>query len=227
MKVMILAAGRGSRMRPLTDTTPKPLLKLGGKPLIEYHLAALSAAGAREFVINTGWLGEQIEQTLGDGKRWRARITYSHEGWPALETGGGIHRALPLLGEEPFLIVNGDVHTDCDWKPWLRRGLPRGDLAHLQLVPNPPHNLKGDFGLLASRITDEGPQYTYSGVAILHPGLFENSKPGAFKLAPLLRRAAEHGRVTAELFKGHWSDVGTPERLTLLEKKHGQGSKGR
>ena len=217
MKAMILAAGRGDRMRPLTDTLPKPLLLLRGKPLIEYHLDHLSRNGIREFVINTGWLGEKIPEALGNGKRWNARIEYSHEGWPALETGGGIFKALPLLGEEPFLLVNGDVYIECDWKSWARRSLARGDLAHLWLVPNPAHNLRGDFGLVGSRINDDGSQYTFSGISVLHPQLFEGCKPVAFKLAPLLRKAVDRGLVTGELFKGVWSDIGTPERLQRLE----------
>lgn len=216
---MILAAGRGARMKPLTDTTPKPLLPLKGRPLIEYHLANLSKAGIREFVINTGWLGEQIPAALGDGKRWNARIHYSHEGWPALETAGGIQKALPLLGEEPFLLVNGDVYVEAEWKYWARRGLAHGDLAHLVLVPNPQHNPKGDFGLVASRVHEEGQQYTYSGISVLSPALFASLKPGAAKLAPLLRKAIDAGCVTGELFKGRWVDIGTPERLLRLEKE--------
>lgn len=224
---MILAAGRGDRMRPLTDHIPKPLLPLRGKPLIEYHLEQLSRAGVREFVINTGWLGEKIEQALGSGKRWNARIQYSREGWPALETGGGIFKALSLLGDDGFLVVNGDVYVECEWKYWARKILAHGDLAHLVLVPNPAHNLKGDFGLTASRIGEEGQQYTFSGISLLHPDLFQGKTGGSFKLAPLLRKAAERGLVTGELFKGLWSDVGTPERLQQLEKKHGEGKKGR
>jgi MurNAc alpha-1-phosphate uridylyltransferase len=219
MKAMILAAGRGDRMRPLTDTLPKPLLPVRGKPLIEYHLENLARAGVREFVINTGWLGEKIEAALGSGTRFRARIQYSHEGWPALETGGGIHRALELLGEEPFLVVNGDVYIECDWTQWTRRSLSHGDLAHLVLVPNPSHHPRGDFGLAASRINERGVQYTFSGISILHPVLFEGRKPGPFKLAPLLRQAIAAGQVTGELFNGRWSDVGTIERLKLLETR--------
>ena len=219
MKAMILAAGRGARMRELTDVTPKPLLQVHGKPLIEYHVEQLKKAGIHEFVINTGWLGEKIEEALGNGKRWNARIQYSHEGWPALETGGGIFKALPLLGDEPFLVVNGDVFIECDWKNWTRRGLARGDLAHLVLVPNPPHNIKGDFGLVSSRIYDAGAQYTLSGIYILDPAIFEGCKPGSFKIPPLMRKAAANGRATGELFNGFWSDVGTPERLKLLEAR--------
>lgn len=214
---MILAAGRGVRMRPLTDHTPKPLIAVNGKPLIEYHLERLSAAGVREFVINSGWLGEKIPEALGDGRRWRARIQYSHEGWPALETGGGIFRALPMLGDEPFLVVNGDIYIDLEWRGLLRRGLAGGDLAHLVLVPNPAHHPKGDFGLAASRVWEDGPQHTFSGVSVLHPALFEGCKPGAFALAPLLRAAIARGAVTGELHKGLWSDVGTTERLARLE----------
>jgi MurNAc alpha-1-phosphate uridylyltransferase len=198
MKAMILAAGRGSRMKELTDHTPKPLLTVRGKPLIEYHLEQLARAGVREFVINTGWLGEKIEAALGNGKRWNARIQYSHEGWPALE--------------------NGDVWIECDWKPWTRRGLAHGDIAHLVLVPNPTHNPKGDFGLVASRINDGGSQYTFSGISVLCAELFDGCKPGAFKLAPVLRKAIAYDRVTGELFKGKWSDVGTPERLKQLDR---------
>ncbi|MES2490296.1 MAG: nucleotidyltransferase family protein [Pseudomonadota bacterium] len=219
MKAFILAAGRGSRMRELTDVTPKPLIQVRGKPLIEYHLEQLSQAGIRDFVINTGWLGEKIEAALGNGKRWNSRIQYSHEGWPALETGGGIHKALPLLGEDPFLVVNGDVFIECEWKNWTRRGLARGDLAHLILVPNPPHHLKGDIGLVSSRVYAEGAQYTFSGISILDPALFDGCKPGAFKVWPLIKKAVATGHVTGELFTGHWSDVGTPERLKLLETR--------
>lgn len=226
MKAVILAAGRGDRMRPLTDSTPKPLLRLRGKPLIEYHLERLGRAGVREIVINTGWLGEQLAEALGDGRRWQVRIQYSHEGWPALETGGGIFKALPLLGPEPFLVVNGDVYVEPDWRAWARRSLAHGDLAHLVLVPNPPHNPKGDFGLVASRVVDAGASYTFSGISLLHPDLFQGQRGGAFKLAPLLRKAVAQGAVTAELFTGPWSDVGTPERLLRLEKqRHGTSSK--
>lgn len=223
---MILAAGRGSRLRPLTDATPKPLLPVHGKPLIERHLEALPRAGVREVVINTGWLGEQLLAALGDGRRFGLRIHWSAEGWPALESGGGIAKALPLLGEEEFLLVNGDVYVEgLDWRRLARMRLPGQDLAHLVLVPNPPHHPKGDFGFVAGRIVEAGPSYTYAGIAVLHPALFEGAPTGAFPLAPLLRKAAGRAQVTAELFRGTWVDVGTPERLAQLEKRRGQGLK--
>mgnify|MGYP000094275161 CR=1 FL=1 len=222
MKAMILCAGRGSRLRPLTDTVPKALVPVHGQPLVVHHLKALARAGIREVVINTGWLGEQFEPLLGSGKSWGLRIDWSHEGWPALETGGGIARALPLLGDAEFLVVNGDVHVaGLDWKRLARMHLPGNDLAHLVLVPNPSHNLKGDFGFVASRVVDAGPSYTFSGISILHPALFEGAPSGSFKLPSLLRKAAARGQVTAELFNGRWSDVGTPERLAHLEKQRG------
>ena len=201
MKAMILAAGRGSRLRPMTDLTPKPLIEAGGKPLITHLLRQLQRAGIREVVINTGWLGAQLEQVLGDGRRHNLKIVYSHEGWPALETGGGIANALPLA----------------------RMHLPGQDLAHLVLVPNPSHNLKGDFGLVAGRVFDAGPSYTFSGVSVLHPALFEDAPKGSFKLAKRLRKAVENHQVTAELFTGYWSDVGTHERLAQLEMRIGGG----
>ncbi len=225
MKAMILAAGRGSRLRPMTDLTPKPLIEAGGKPLITHLLRQLQRAGIREVVINTGWLGAQLEQVLGDGRRHNLKIAYSHEGWPALETGGGIANALPLLGEDEFLVVNGDVYIEgLDLKRLARMHLPGQDLAHLVLVPNPPHNLKGDFGLVAGRVFDAGPSYTFSGVSVLHPALFEDAPKGAFKLAKRLRKAVENHQVTAELFTGYWSDVGTHERLAQLQMRIGGGA---
>lgn len=219
MKAMILAAGRGERMRPLTDLHPKPLLKVAGKALIEYHLEMLAKAGYQDIVINTAWLGEQIPAYLGDGSRWGMHIDYSHEGWPALETGGGIFKALPLLGSEPFLVVNGDVWTD--WSrnaPQLPAAWRSDTLAHLVLAPNPPHNHKGDFGLQHGSISDDAtPRHTYSGIGFYHPRLFAGCVPGAFKLAPLLYDAAAAGKVTGELHDGCWFDIGTPERLAELD----------
>jgi len=217
MKAMILAAGKGERMRPLTLTTPKPLVRAGDVPLIVYHLRALAKAGHREVVINHAWLGQQIEDYLGDGAQFGLSITYSPEGEP-LETGGGILRALPLLGAEPFLVVNGDIWTDYPFA-----ALPRAisGLAHLVLVDNPPHNPQGDF-FLSGRTVEEGaegsPKLTYSGIAILHPQLFANCREGAFKLAPLLRQAMTDGQVSGEHFSGHWIDVGTHERLADVER---------
>lgn len=220
---MILAAGRGERMRPLTDTMPKPLIAVAGRPLIEHHIAALKAAGITDFVVNLGWLGERLRAHFGDGSALGVRISYSEEGWPALETGGGIFRALPMLGPEPFLLANGDVYADYDWSALARLAgaLPENELAHLVLVPNPSHNPKGDFGLAAGRvITACVESYTYAGIAILRPELLaEASSGGAFPLAPLLRDAIIRGRVSGELFEGRWSDVGTPERLALLERQ--------
>ena len=214
MKVFILAAGRGERMRPLTDHTPKPLLRVRGKPLIEWHLEKLAAAGVRDVVINLGWLGEKIKTHLGDGSCFGVRIAYSEEGWPALETGGGLHRALPLLGNEPFLLVNGDVFTEL---PFALPDMQANTQAHLVLVPNPPQHPNGDFSLVNGVVVDAEPRLTYSGIALLHPKLFEGCQPGAFPLAPLLKRAMAAGKVSGERYDGLWSDVGTPERLQALQ----------
>jgi MurNAc alpha-1-phosphate uridylyltransferase len=214
MKAMILAAGRGERMRPLTDTTPKPLLPVRGRPLIEHHLAALARAGITDLVINLGWLGEQLRAHVGDGRRFGVRVAWSEEGYPALETGGGVERALPLLGAERFWLVNGDVY--CDY-PFGERRLGSGVLAHLVLVPNPAHHEKGDFALADGRVANAAAgRLTYSGIAVLDPRLFAGHAPGRFPLAPLLRAAADRGEVTGELFTGAWNDVGTPERLAEL-----------
>ncbi|WP_375741176.1 N-acetylmuramate alpha-1-phosphate uridylyltransferase MurU [Pseudomonas boanensis] len=217
MRAMILAAGKGERMRPLTLHTPKPLVRAAGTPLIEFHLRALADAGFRELVINHAWLGQQIEDHLGDGARFGLSIRYSAEGEP-LETGGGIFRALPMLGGEPFLVVNGDVWTDFDFLH-LRR--PLDGLAHLVLVDNPEHHPRGDFCLDAGMVHDAvagKPSLTYSGIAVLHPRLFAGCQSGAFKLAPLLRQAMAEGRVSGEYFSGRWVDVGTHERLADVER---------
>jgi len=214
---MILAAGRGERMRPLTDAVPKPLLPVAGKRLIEYHLERLRAAGFREVVINTAWLGDMIEQALGDGRDLGLSITYSHERPEALETGGGIHHALPLLGSAPFLLVNGDVWTDIDFGG-LRRDPPAGSLAHLVLVPNPPQHPRGDFLLEQGFLSEgEGTRHTDSGIGIFHPGLFAQCAPGKFPLLPLLRQAIAQRRLTGELHTGCWHDIGTVERLAALD----------
>ena len=216
MKAMILAAGKGERLRPLTLHTPKPLICAGGVPLIEYHLRALAAAGFTEIVINHAWLGQQIEDHLGDGSRFGVSIHYSPEGEP-LETGGGIFKALPLLGDEPFAVVNGDIWTDYDFGA-LRQ--PLTGLAHLVLVDNPAHHPTGDFCLNGKQVEDGvsgSDTLTYSGIAVLHPELFRECTPGAFKLAPLLRKAMVAGQVTGERLLGHWVDVGTHERLAEVE----------
>lgn len=216
MKAMILAAGKGERLRPLTLHTPKPLVRAAGVPLIEYHVRALAQAGFAELVVNHAWLGQQIEDYLADGARFGVRIRYSAEGEP-LETGGGIQRALPLLGEQPFVVVNGDIWTDFDFTA-LRQ--PLSGLAHLVLVDNPAHHPQGDFCLLDGRVSEAGSasKLTYSGMAVLHPALFRECVAGAFKLAPLLRQAMAIGQVTGEHYRGRWVDVGTHERLAEVEQ---------
>ena len=217
MRAMILAAGKGERMRPLTLHTPKPLVPVAGVPLIEYHLRGLAAAGFDEVVVNHAWLGQQIEDHLGDGSRWGLRIVHSAEAEP-LETGGGIFKALPLLGDQPFVLINGDVWTDYDLAR-LRR--PLAGLAHLVLVDNPKHHGQGDFSLAQDQVSDasgEGTRLTFSGLSVLHPALFDGCQAGAFKLAPLLRQAMAQGRVSGEHYRGQWIDVGTPERLAQVER---------
>jgi MurNAc alpha-1-phosphate uridylyltransferase len=215
MKAMILAAGRGERMRPLTDRLPKPLLPVAGKPLIEYHIQGLARAGIRELVINHAHLGSLLEARLGDGARWGVAIRYSPEG-QALETGGGIFHALPLLGEAPFVVVNGDVWCDFDFR---RLALAAGCLAHLVLVDNPPHHPQGDFGLHAGQVQPGAAgRLTFSGIGLYHPLLFAGCQAGAFPLAPLLRQAMAKGQVSGERYAGTWIDVGTPARLAQLER---------
>ncbi len=217
MKAMILAAGKGERMRPLTLTTPKPLVRVAGVPLIEYHLKALQAAGFEEVVINHAWLGQQIEDHLGDGQRFGLSIRYSPEGEP-LETGGGIFRALPLLGEQPFVVISADVWTDYDF---ARLRMPLAGQAHLVMIDNPAHHPTGDFSLVDGQVRDDdtaAQRLTYSGLSILHPALFAGCEPGAFKLATLLRQAMACGHVTGEHFTGRWVDVGTHERLAEVER---------
>ncbi len=217
---MILAAGKGTRMRPLTLTTPKPLLLAAGKPLIEWHIERLVAAGFQKIVINHSWLGEQLEAAVGDGRRWGIAIHWSAEPEP-LETGGGIMKALPLLGSAPFLVVNGDVFTDVDF---ANLSLKSGKLSHLIMVTNPDHNPKGDF-TLAHDVVDQtmqpdGERLTFSGVSILHPRLFDGcggDESGVFPMALLLRKAMDKGLVSGERHAGYWLDVGTPERFQTLE----------
>lgn len=215
MKAMILAAGRGTRMAPLTDTCPKPLLPVAGKPLIVHHIEKLVAAGITELVINHAWLGRMIEETLGDGQCLGAQICYSAEPEGGLETGGGIFQALPLLGEQPFLLVNGDVWLDWDYRQALQHQ-QMTDLAWLWLVDNPAHNAQGDFAIQGDRAVDS-PQYTFSGVSVIHPQLFATAKAGRYRLAPMLRQAMQSQQVGAEKLNVHWVDVGTPERLQQLQ----------
>jgi MurNAc alpha-1-phosphate uridylyltransferase len=219
MKAMVLAAGRGERLRPLTDHTPKPLLRVRGRPLIEYLLDALASAGVREVVVNLAWLGEQIRTALGDGRRFGVAIAYSDEGAQALETGGGIYRALPMLGAGPFLVVNGDLWTDYPYASLLGRDLlGADDLAHLVLVPNPPQHPRGDFALERGRVRADGAsRHTFSGIGVYRAGLFDACRPGAFPLAPLLRGAAASDRVAGSLYAGEWQDIGSPERLRALD----------
>ncbi len=219
---MILAAGRGDRMRPLTDTTPKVLLEVGGKPLVQWHVEKLSRAGFERIVINHAWLGERIEQALGDGTRYGLRIDYSREA-QALETAGGIANALPLIGAEPFLVVNGDVFTDFDFAllvPRLASLAERDPLAHLVLVNNPAHHPSGDFSLANQTVLPDGqPRLTFSGIGIYHPKLFSSVVPGQrAQLAPLLRAAMGRGAVSGERYDGLWFDVGTPARLAELNR---------
>ena len=221
MKAMILAAGRGERMRPLTDFTPKPLLKVGAKPLIVWHLERLAQAGFKEVVINHAHLGGQIEQALGNGSLWSMHIQYSPE-QQALETAGGIANALPLLGEQPFLVVNGDIYTEIDFAPLanLAHSLSP-NLAHLLMVDNPPQHPQGDFAIVDGRLSESGAtKLTFSGVGVYHPSLFASVGRGqAAKLAPLLRQAMAKQLATASYYDGVWHDIGTPERLHNLDQQ--------
>ncbi|MEP6907344.1 MAG: N-acetylmuramate alpha-1-phosphate uridylyltransferase MurU [Pseudoxanthomonas sp.] len=230
MKALIFAAGLGERMRPLTNHTPKPLLSAGGKPLIVWHLEKLAAIGISEVVVNTSWLADQFPQALGDGERWGLQLSYSHEGPVPLETGGGMHHALPLLGNTPFLAINGDIWSDFDFSKLPRE--PTGD-AHLVMVANPAHNPRGDFALQhdGRLLSDGDNRLTFSGIGVYRPELLEawpaiiGNAPGAdqypprFKLAPLLRAAMAAASVSGELHKGRWTDVGTPQRLQQLDRE--------
>jgi len=214
MKAMILAAGRGERMRPLTDRTPKPLLPVAGKPLIEYHIENLAAVGVREIVINHAWLGSQIPAALGDGSRFGVELSYSDEGDAALETGGGICNALPLLGNTPFIVVSGDVWTEF---PFGSLNLAANDVAHFVVVPNPDFHTRGDFGLEKGRMIDGGTRYTYANIGVFTPEFFEGRKPEKFALAPLMFEWIRKGRVSGELFEGAWHNIGTPAQLAALD----------
>jgi N-acetyl-alpha-D-muramate 1-phosphate uridylyltransferase len=217
MKAMILAAGRGERLRPVTDRLPKPLLEVGGRPLLAWHLERLAAAGFREVVINVSHFADLIVARIGDGAAFGVAIAYSREQEP-LETAGGIARARARLGEAPFLLVNGDVYCECDFARLLGARLGRR-LAHLVLVPNPAHRPQGDFSLESGGVGNgAGTRYTYAGIAVMSPALVDGIEPGArAPLAPLLRTAAEEGRIGGELYEGLWQDVGTAERLAALD----------
>lgn len=229
MRAMILAAGRGERMRPLTDHTPKPMLTAGGKPLIVWHLERLAAAGLRDVVVNHAWLGEQIVQGLGDGAQWGLRIRHSAEP-AALETAGGVVQALPMLGDEPFLVINGDIW--CDWDPArasaaARRLDDEAADAWLLLIDNPAHHPAGDFVLTPDgRASDEGSsRLTFAGIGVYRPRLFEGMAAGqAAPLAPLLRQAMARRAVLASHHPGQWVDVGTPQRLAELDAALGAGN---
>lgn len=214
MRALIFAAGKGERMRPLTDATPKALLPVRGKPLVAWHLQALARAGIREVVINTGWLGGQLPAALGDGTAFGVAIEWSHEGPEPLETGGGMRRALSLLGPDPFVVANADVHTDYDYARLPTQ--PEG-LAHLVLVANPAHHPRGDFVLTGTRLRLCGePRLTYAGIGVYRPQLVAHLPEGRYPLGPILREAIDFGVVTGEVHSGAWTDVGTPERLAAL-----------
>jgi MurNAc alpha-1-phosphate uridylyltransferase len=217
MRAMILAAGRGERLRPLTDTTPKPLLEVGGKLLIEHHLERLAAAGFREIVINISHLGDKIRETLGNGSNWGLNIHYSPEPVGALGTGGGIKQALAHLGEAPFAIINGDVFTDY---PLARLRAIKCDHSHLVLVPNPAQNPNGDFALIGGYVVEnQRPQFTFSGISVYHPRFFASAVEGNFSVVPMLQTAMAQQLVTGQLYKGVWYDIGTRERLESLRKQ--------
>ncbi|PCI07135.1 MAG: mannose-1-phosphate guanylyltransferase [Gammaproteobacteria bacterium] len=217
MKAMILAAGRGDRLRPLTDATPKPLIKVAGKSLIEYHLTNLASAGFKEIIINTAWLAEKIHTELGDGSNYGVTITYSDEG-EALETAGGIIHALPLLGDEPFLVINGDIWCDFEFSnlPTINVNV----LAHLILVKNPQHNATGDFALQTGLVRNTGDiMYTYSGIGIYQTDFFKNQASGRVALGSVIREKNDNNLVSGQLHHGRWTDVGTLERLQVLKKE--------
>jgi MurNAc alpha-1-phosphate uridylyltransferase len=225
MKAIVLAAGRGERLRPITDTIPKPLVTVGGKPLIVYHLEALARVGIRDVVVNLSWLPDELRAALRDGTDYGVRITYSDEGPAALETGGGIFNAIQHLGPGPFLVVNGDTFTDIDFgalKAGADADTRAGALARLVLVPNPTQHPRGDFGLEGNRVVErETERFTYSGIGVYRPEFFEGSTPGKFPLLPLFKRAIAAGRLFGELHRGEWNDVGTVQRLAELDERVG------
>jgi MurNAc alpha-1-phosphate uridylyltransferase len=216
MIAMLLAAGRGERLRPLTDTIPKALVEVHGVSLLERHLGALKSAGVETVVINLGWHGEQIVERIGSGAEFGLNVVYSPEGENILETGGGIQRALPMLGTDPFLVINADIVTDM---PVPTDALGANDLAHLVLVPTPADKDGGDFGLIDGRVRNRAAaEYTFCGVTVYRPEFFADGAPGRFSVAPLLRCAADADRLRGSVYTGLWKDVGTPERLAELNK---------
>ncbi|MDN5862671.1 MAG: nucleotidyltransferase family protein [Salinisphaera sp.] len=217
MKAMVLAAGRGERLRPLTDRVPKPLLEVAGRPLIVHHLLGLAAAGIEEIVVNVAHLAERITAALGDGSAYGVRVHYSHESPSALDTGGGIKQALPLLGAAPFAVINADVYAAFDYAGLLD-GLPADADARLWLVPNPPHHPRGDFGLQQERVVDAQPRRTFAGIGVYRPALFVGHS-GRFPLTLVLAPAIAQGRVAGRMFKGRWYDVGRPDTLRALGKR--------
>ena len=218
MRVLILAAGRGERMRPLTDRVPKPLLKIGGKPLIVHHIERLRQAGFTQIIVNVAWLPEQIEAALGTGKRWGVSIDYSREPDGALETAGGIAFALPLLGDKPFLVINSDIWIDYPLDRLFGFN-PQGD-AHLVLIDNPAHHPEGDFAITGGRASHTGtPKLTYSGLGVYRPQLLDGIPGGPWPLRPVLDQAIAENRISAEYHSGNWLDIGTPERLTEAERR--------
>lgn len=204
-------------MRPLTDAMPKPLLLAGGKPLIQYHVEAFAAAGIRDIVINLAWKGAMLREALGDGERFGVSLRYTDEGAEALETGGGVLNALGLLGDDPFIVVSGDVWTEFPFAS-LRARLARDDVAHLVLVPNPSFNVRGDFSLQAGRIGNEGERLTYANIGVFRPAFFDGCTPGRFPIAPLMRKWAHEDRVSGELYRGPWQNIGTPTQLADLDR---------
>ncbi|MGZ5031919.1 MAG: N-acetylmuramate alpha-1-phosphate uridylyltransferase MurU [Usitatibacter sp.] len=223
-RAIILAAGRGERMRPLTDSTPKPLLRVGGRPIIEWQVARLAACGFTELVVNHSHLGALIEEALGDGARFGARIRYSHEA-KALETAGGVAQALAMLDGEPFVVVSGDIHTTFDYATLAPRmesiaREPSRHAAHFVLVDNPPWHAEGDMGLAEGRVRRAGPRLTYGNIAVFHPQLFRDVAPGTcLKLFPWAYQFVDEGRVSGEHFRGSWDNVGTPAQLAALDRR--------